>query len=154
MGIHYFKASQTVHAPMDKVWDFFSSPANLKIITPPEMKFTIISEVSSEKIFPGQMIEYYVTPVWNMRVKWITKISDVRTNEFFSDEQLKGPYKCWEHKHFFKEIEGGIEMLDEVKYDIGYGMVGDKLLHSFIRRKIETIFSFRNKKITEIFPTQ
>jgi len=154
MGIHYFKTSQFIPAPIDLVWDFFSSPGNLKIITPPDLKFSIISELSPENILKGQQIEYYVTPIWHMRVKWVTKISDVREKEYFVDEQLRGPYKLWQHKHFFNQTAGGMEMNDEISYDIGYGKMGDLLLLPIIRRKIEKIFSFRRKKIAEIFPIQ
>ena len=150
MSIHTFKATQLIPTTLNQAWDFFSSPRNLALITPPQMNFNITSTLTSEKIFPGQLIAYDVTPLWNMRVKWISEIKDLREPVYFVDEQRKGPYKLWRHRHFFTEVVGGIEMADEINYEIGYGIIGS-MMHSKVRNRIEQIFDYRRKKIAQIF---
>ena len=67
------------------------------------------------------------------------------------DEQRFGPYNFWHHKHFLKEISGGIEMEDIVHYKVPMGILG-QLAHPFlVKPKLDEIFAFRRKKLVELF---
>ena len=105
-------------------WDFFSTPENLARITPPELGFEILTEVKGKKISDGMHIEYYVRPLLGLRLKWITRIDSVQEPKYFVDTQLKGPYKLWEHKHTFVPTPHGVNMIDEVKYAMPFGILG------------------------------
>jgi ligand-binding SRPBCC domain-containing protein len=152
MSIHTFTASQFIPSPVKTVWDFFSSPANLSLITPPEMKFKILSDQTAS-IYNGQRIRYKVSPFSGLTVNWVTEIVDVDAHHSFTDIQSKGPYKIWRHRHVFYEEANGTRMTDEVNYEIGYGPFGNMLL-PLIKKRIETIFDYRKTKIIELFPHQ
>jgi ligand-binding SRPBCC domain-containing protein len=67
---------QNVPVSVDEAWEFFSSPANLSKITPPEMNFTITSRREEDlKMFPGMIITYKVTPLKGIRLNWVTETS-------------------------------------------------------------------------------
>src|ERR1700749_2059356 len=116
MAVHSLKAVQRIPAPLQTVWDFFSSPSNLQTITPAALKFNVISKHHGEQIYAGQIIEYKLKPLFGIPIYWMTEITHVKEKEFFADEQRKGPYKLWHHQHHFKEIPGGVEMTDIVHY--------------------------------------
>ena len=98
-------------------------------------------------MFPGQIIQYIVTPVLGIKTKWVTEITHVRDKEYFVDEQRFGPYTLWHHKHFIKAIDGGVEMEDIIDYKVPMGILG-RLTHPFIvKPKLEEIFSYRTKKV-------
>ena len=102
-------------------------------------------------MFPGQIIEYIVTPVLGIKTKWVTEITHVQESKYFVDEQRFGPYALWHHKHFVKEIEGGVEMEDIVHYKLPLGFIGE-LAHPFlVKPKLDEIFSYRTKKLEELF---
>ncbi len=133
-----------------EAWDFLSNPKNLKAITPSYMGFHIVSG-ADRAMYAGQIIVYKVTPVLGIKTNWVTEITHVIENEYFVDEQRFGPYSLWHHKHFIKEIPGGIEMEDIIDYKIPFGILG-KLLHPFlVKPKLEEIFEYRRKKLIEIF---
>lgn len=136
---------------MATLWDFMSSPANLAKITPAYMGFHILSDVASTKMFPGQVIEYYVTPVAGIKMHWATEITHVKDKEYFVDEQRFGPYSFWHHKHFLKEVPGGIEMTDILHYKIPFGFLGKIVNSLFIKHKIKEIFDYRYNKLEELF---
>lgn len=141
---------QFVPTDLQTCWDFFSSPKNLKTITPPYMGFDVLTEIP-EKMYEGLMIEYRVTPLLGIPMNWITEIKYVHDHKFFVDEQRKGPYKIWHHEHHFKAVDGGVEMLDIVSYELPLGFLG-KLAHPLIvKNKLEEIFAYRFKKVEEIF---
>jgi len=88
-----------------------------------------------------------------MPLDWMTEITKIRETFFFIDEQSHGPYKVWHHEHWFKEVEQGVEMLDRVNYVLPFGPLG-KLVHALIvKRQLQQIFAYRNKRMTEIFGT-
>jgi ligand-binding SRPBCC domain-containing protein len=148
--MYQLKRTQFVKTDLQTCWDFFSSPKNLKEITPDYMGFDILVDVP-EKMYEGLMIEYIVKPLLGIPMTWITEIKYVHDKEFFVDEQRKGPYKIWHHEHHFKEVEGGVEMIDIVSYEIPLGVLG-KIAHPiFVKNKLDEIFNYRFKKVEEIF---
>ncbi len=137
---------------IDKAWDFFSSPRNLAKITPEHMGFIITSKFNDEKMYPGMLITYKVSPLLGIQMDWCTEITHVIDKKYFVDEQRFGPYAMWHHQHHFKVVEGGIEMTDIVNYAIPLGFLGRMMNSIIISNEIEKIFSYREKKIKELFP--
>ena len=149
--LHTLQTKQFIKSDIQTVWDFMSSPENLAKITPPYMGFKILTDLNNSKMYPGQIIEYYVTPVAGIKMHWVTEITHVKNLEFFVDEQRFGPYSFWHHKHFLKQVDGGIEMTDIVHYKAPFGIIGKIANALFIGKKIKEIFDFRYKKLEEIF---
>lgn len=136
---------------IDKAWDFFSSPRNLAKITPEHMGFIITSKFNDEKMYPGMLITYKVSPLLGIQMDWCTEITHVIDKKYFVDEQRFGPYSMWHHQHHFKQVEGGIEMTDIVNYAVPMGFLGRMMNSIMISNEIEKIFSYREKKIAELF---
>ena len=150
MKIYTLKTIQNLPVSLEEAWDFFSSPHDLKTITPDYMGFDIISG-GDRKMFSGQIIQYMVAPVAGIKTKWVTEITHVKEKEFFVDEQRFGPYALWHHKHFFKEIPGGVEIEDVVDYKLPLGFLG-RMVHPWIvEPKLKEIFDFRREKLNELF---
>ncbi|NNC83181.1 MAG: SRPBCC family protein [Flavobacteriales bacterium] len=137
---------------LEQAWDFFSSPKNLKTITPPYMGFEIRSDLS-ERMYPGQIITYTVRPLLGIGMTWVTEIKHVEEGRMFVDEQRFGPYALWHHKHFFEEIDGGIHMTDIVDYKLPVGFFGRWLEPVLVRPKLKEIFDYRTSKLNELFGT-
>ncbi|MEI8116299.1 MAG: SRPBCC family protein [Flavobacteriia bacterium] len=151
--MYQLKSTQFIPASIETCWDYFSSPNNLKEITPKNMGFIIKTDLPG-KMYEGMMIEYIVTPLLGIPMNWITEIKAVKEGVFFIDEQRKGPYKIWHHEHHFKAVDGGVEMTDIVSYEVPFGILG-KLVHPLIvRPKLEQIFKYRTKRVEEIFPNK
>ena len=148
--MYQFKTTQKLNISINEAWNFLSNPKNLKDITPEYMRFDIISG-DDKKMFPGQIIEYILTPVFNIPFKWVTEITHVKQKKYFVDEQRFGPYSFWHHKHFIKEVEGGVIMEDIVHYKLPLGIIGRLAHRLFVRNKVEEIFSFRRKKLDSLF---
>jgi ligand-binding SRPBCC domain-containing protein len=150
--LHTLKTNQFVKTDMETIWDFISSPKNLSRITPSYMGFNIISdEEDIQKMYAGQLIEYYVTPILGLKMHWVTEITHVEYLNYFIDEQRFGPYKLWHHQHFLKKVEGGVEMIDIVHYKIPFGFIGKIANTLFVKAKLKKIFDFRYQKIEELF---
>ncbi len=153
MAVHSLRTEQRLPVDLKQAWDFFSSPANLSVITPSKMDFRIISKHHGDKMYPGQLIEYTVKPVLGVPLYWMTEITHVEPQRFFVDEQRYGPYSLWHHQHHFREIDGGVEMTDIVHYKIPLGWLGDIANTLFVKKQLAEIFHYRFKKVEELFGT-
>ena len=92
MKLFRFETEQVIPAPLDEVWEFFSSPVNLKTITPPYMGFDILTPVPP-KMEAGLILAYTVRPLFHITGTWVTEITHVDAPRFFVDEQRFGPRK-------------------------------------------------------------
>jgi ligand-binding SRPBCC domain-containing protein len=150
MKIFKLKYSQKLPISLNEAWDFLSSPNNLELITPKSMDFNI-TDWDRKKAYPGQIIRYTVKPILGIKINWVTEITHVRAKEYFVDEQRFGPYSFWHHKHFIKEIEGGVIMEDVIHYKPPFGLIGVLLNFLFINSKLNSIFKHRELELIKTF---
>ncbi len=150
MKIYNKSSKLNLPITIDEAWTFFSNPVNLKTITPEYMGF-IIESGADRPLYAGQIIQYIVTPILGIKTKWVSEITHVVDKKYFVDEQRFGPYALWHHKHFIKEIPGGVEMEDIIDYKVPLGILG-QLVHPFlVKPKLDEIFEYREKKLIELF---
>lgn len=100
------------------------------------------------------IITYLVSPLFGIRLRWMTEIIHMKEKEYFVDEQRFGPYALWHHQHHFKEVEGGIVMTDIVNYAISYGFIGRMANSLIVKKKLEKVFRFREGVIRQLFDEQ
>lgn len=151
MAFYQLRTEQKIPASIDEIWDFISSPKNLKRITPDYMGFDITSKNLPEKMYPGMIISYIVTPVLGIKTTWVTEITHVRDKEYFVDEQRIGPYNMWHHEHTIKPIDGGVIMNDIITYQPPFGVLGAIANSLLIKKQLKSIFDYREQAIIEIF---
>ena len=151
MAYYQFKNKQRIPATIDQAWEFISSPANLKRITPDYMGFDISTTGLPDKMYPGMVIGYKVSPLLGIKMSWLTEITQVVDKKFFIDEQRIGPYKIWHHQHKLESIEGGVLMSDIVTYAPPAGFLGAIANTLIIRNKLREIFEYRKTSLNEIF---
>ena len=149
--IYQFKTKQLLKSDLETVWDFVSSPRNLKKITPPYMGFDITSKDLPLKMYPGMIISYKVSPLLSIPTTWVTEITQVEKQKFFIDEQRVGPYTMWHHQHFLEETKDGILMTDIVTYKPPFGILGSIANSLFIKKKLKSIFDYRFVALEKIF---
>ena len=148
---HELYREQQLNCDLQTAWDFFSSPMNLPKITPKDMAFTVLSEQKSNKIFEGMIIDYTVSPLLGIPLKWKTRITSVIPNKSFTDFQEKGPYKLWNHHHEFIPNEKGVLMIDKVDYELPFGLLGNIAHALFVKKKLEKIFNYRFQILENLF---
>jgi len=150
MKIYTLHKKQQLPITLEKAWEFLSNPKNLAIITPDYMSFNIMSEID-RPLYTGQIIQYIVTPLLGIKTKWVSEITHIEEKKYFVDEQMYGPYALWHHKHFVKEIEGGVELEDIIDYKVPLGILG-QFVHPFlVKPKLEEIFNYRQEKLVALF---
>jgi len=151
MSLCTFETSQKFPTSVIQIWDFISSPRNLRNITPERMDFEIITKNLPEKMYPGMIIAYRIKPFLGIKKTWVSEITQIKVPEYFVDVQQIGPYKFWHHQHMLKSIPGGVLMVDLVNYKPPFGIIGSVANALFIRKMLKNIFIYRKLKLEKIF---
>ncbi len=151
MPLYQFKKEQKVNTSLEELWNFISSPANLKEITPDYMGFNITSQDIPDKMYAGMIISYKVSPLFGINTTWVTEITQVRDQQYFVDEQRVGPYTIWHHQHILEPISNGVLMKDIVSYKPPFGFLGAIANSLIIKSKLNEIFDYRTIAVEKRF---
>lgn len=151
MKVYQLKRVQQLNTSIHEAWEFFSSPKNLKTITPDYLGFKITSDLGDGKMYTGQIITYHVRPIAGIKLNWATEITHVEKPYSFIDVQLEGPYKIWHHQHHFTENANGVLMEDIVTYALPWYSLGDISNKLIVRKKLEEIFNYRYEAAEKLF---
>jgi ligand-binding SRPBCC domain-containing protein len=146
MTTHIFTTSMTLPLPRKEVFAFFAEAGNLERITPPELQFRILTP-QPIVIQEGTLIDYQLS-LFGVPMKWQTLIARWEPDDVFEDRQLRGPYKRWEHTHWFYDHGNTTEIEDVVRYEVPFGPLG-MAFHPLVRLQIQRIFAHREKAVCE-----
>lgn len=141
-----FEDELWVARPLEVVFGFFADAGNLEAITPPWLRFEILTP-RPIAMRAGALIDYRLR-VRGVPLRWRTEITAWEPPHFFVDEQLRGPYRLWVHEHRFRAVRGGTAVLDHVRYRVPGGRLVSWL---FVRRDVERIFAFRRQLLQARF---
>lgn len=143
--LHRLEREQFLPRPPDEAFEFFSDAHNLEAITPPSLRFRIVTPGPIE-MREGTLIEYRLR-LRGLPLRWLTRIDAWEPGRRFVDRQLHGPYRVWHHTHSFEPAGGGTMMRDVVRYALPLGAVGGLVNLLAVRRELDHIFDFRREAI-------
>jgi ligand-binding SRPBCC domain-containing protein len=149
MRTYILEREQIIERPRAETFAFFADALNLERITPPFLRFRIITPLPIE-MGAGTEIEYRLR-LFGVRFRWLTVIDQWRPEEKFVDIQLSGPYSLWHHTHIFEKLgRARTLMRDRVLYQIPYGLAGTLAHRAFVRKTLDLIFDYRTAMISRL----
>ena len=138
---------QVVPRTVDETFAFFATPANLEALTPPWLRFRIVS--APAELEAGSRLRYRLR-LFGVPIRWLTEITAWHPPRGFTDLQLAGPYPLWEHSHRFTAVEGGTEVYDVVRYRVSGGPLAPLVDRLLVARWLRDIFDYRRDRLTEL----
>jgi ligand-binding SRPBCC domain-containing protein len=152
--IHTLHQSQTLPIPASAAWDFFSNPANLARLTPPDLPMRRPGGDQIAPVFPGQMLWFQIQLAPFIWKTWLTHITHVDPGVSFIDEQRTGPYHLWRHRHLITPLsETSCEITDTIHYALPFQPFGELAHPILVRPMLQKIFTYRRQALMHLFPT-
>ncbi|MEM7205188.1 MAG: SRPBCC family protein [Planctomycetota bacterium] len=149
MRFHRLTSDIWVPRPIEAVFGFFADATNLEQLTPPWLRFRILTPMPVE-MREGTLIDYRIR-LHGVPLRWQTEISAWEPPFRFVDEQRRGPYRLWRHEHFFTAIDGGTAIRDEVRF-VSPGGILEPLIHRcLVRGDVQRIFEYRQARLGVCF---
>ena len=146
---HILTRELWVARPLDEVFEFFADAKNLAVITPPWLDFKIVTPAPI-RMEVGTNILYRIR--WHgLPMRWTTRITRWEPPMAFTDVQISGPYRLWQHSHRFAAERGGTRVTDEVRYTLPFGWLGLAVHAIAVKRSLRQIFDYRMARIAELF---
>ena len=135
--------SQVVPVDVDEAFAFYADAWNLEAITPPWLRFRILE--APRALERGSLLVYRLR-LFGLPIRWSTEIVEWRPPFGFTDVQLTGPYRRWEHTHQLKRVDGGTEIRDHVVYRLPYEPFTGVLAPVTVRPWLTAIFDYRARQ--------
>jgi ligand-binding SRPBCC domain-containing protein len=145
---HLLQREQLVRRGLDEVFEFFSRARNLQALTPPWLRFEVLTPEPIE-MHLGTIIDYRLR-VHGLPLRWRSRIEEWQPGRMFVDRQLRGPYRLWHHTHRFEPHAQGTLVSDRVRYAIPLGPLGQFAHTAFVHRDLERVFDFRRAAVTRL----
>lgn len=151
-GAYRLIAEQTLYCKSKDLWSFISSPKNLSLITPENLKFDVLNTKISHKIYDGMEISYQVSPFLGYAVGWKSRIEGIKEGEEFTDVQIEGPFTLWKHRHLIeKSGKNELIMYDYIDYELPLGKIGQLIGDFPVKKRLREIFEYRREKLDLFF---
>jgi len=149
MRVHTLEREQRLARPPDEVFAFFADARNLEAITPPMLRFRVLTPDPIE-MRAGTFLRYRLR-LHGVPIGWDTEIAEWEPPRRFVDVQRRGPYALWHHTHTFApDGDGRTVMRDVVRYAIGFGPLGGLAHAVVVRRDLARIFDFRAQAVASL----
>jgi ligand-binding SRPBCC domain-containing protein len=145
-GVYRLKTAMVLPANIEQVFAFFAAAENLEAITPPWLKFKIVTP-GPLHLQQGSLIDYRLR-LRGVPIRWQSEIAVWEPPHRFVDRQVRGPYLLWHHEHRFSSHAQGTLCEDEVDYAVPGGRLVHQLL---VRRDLLKIFAYRAQRLREEF---
>lgn len=142
---HDLTRETEIACEIEELFPFFAEAENLEAITPPWLRFKILSPLPIE-MREGALIRYRIR-LHGIPISWTTKITAWEPPTRFVDEQQSGPFRSWIHEHTFEEKNGRTIARDHVMYEVPGGALINRLL---VRPDLEKIFDYRQEVLRSL----
>jgi len=142
-----FESTRFVPLPLDTVTAFFAEPSNLERLMPRWLRFRLVE--APAEMGKGSLLRYRAAPL-GLPVTWVAQIAVWEPPLLFADVQRRGPYRAWEHTHWFSAVAGGTEIRDRVRYRLRGGPLAplvDRLGH---RALLQRLFDYRMERLSAL----
>jgi len=165
-----FETRQWVPYPVEFVFAFFADPRNLPRLMsealgtrieelrlmPPQTE-AVGTQLLADRVASGKGSEIWISfrpaPFLPVRLHWLARITEFDWNNHFKDEQVRGPFSTFRHRHGTlpetRDGQAGTLVTDEIDYALPFGPL-DRLVIPLVQRQLRRSFAQRQKRLPQM----
>jgi len=142
-----FRYSSWFDAPVDEVFAFHEHPKALRRLTPPNQRLDVLQQTNGIQEGSRVVIRAYLGFI---PIQWHARHTVYEKDQLFVDEQVRGPFHRWVHRHEFSPESGGTRLTDSISYSMKGGDVAEFFAGWFVNWQLRNMFKWRHK-VTKMF---
>lgn len=140
MATHRFELATELPFPADVVWQWHTRPGALERLTPPWEPVRVLERRGD--LTRGTVV--LELPLGPFRQRWVARHLAGEPGKYFVDQQVQGPFARWMHTHRFEPVgPDRCRYVDQVEYDLPYGIAGEMAAGS-VERRLKRSFRYRH----------
>lgn len=144
--MNIYEKTSLIKCDIQDLFDFHLDVANLKAISPKNIKVRLLNENFVPKegaVLKLKTVKNFIPIIWEV------EIDTLDAPNLLVDVAQKSPFKSWKHSHIFTQIdENTCELKDIVEYSLPFGILGS-LFDFVIQYELESMFVFRHQVTKE-----
>jgi ligand-binding SRPBCC domain-containing protein len=141
-----------INAPIKRCFDL-SRSIDLHMLSTSRTNEKAIEGRTKGLVEEGDTVTWEATHL-GIRQKLGSKISVVRSPDYFTDEMIFGAFKRFHHEHIFEEKDGKTMMTDKFDYTSPLGIIGKMVDIMFLTAYMKRFLTERNALIKEFAETE
>ena len=143
-----FEAEVSLSCTCEAAFEFLVRPDNILKILPPDSGVNYLNVPQRFEL--GSIVEFELTGIGPVQ-RVVHEIVEFNQPRSFTERQIKGPLKSFEHWHVVEENENGeIRILDRVEFLPPGGLAGFLVTESRILETLQRGFEYRHRELKRI----
>jgi ligand-binding SRPBCC domain-containing protein len=134
-----------IAAPAKRVFDL-SRNISVHKVSMEQTGEKVIGGITSGLIKQDETVTWQARHLFKTRV-FTSRITEMLPFEKFTDKMVKGDFKSFEHEHHFKPIQNGTLLIDILRFETPYGLIGKLVNKFYLVKYIEKLIRMRNDVI-------
>ncbi len=134
--------------PPADVFDFLTRPAQTILLAPPEMSLRLIE--APERLSLGAQV-VIAGKRWGVSHRSTLEVTAFEAGKLLVEEQRRGPFRSWKLTQTLEEVAGGTRLTAVIDFEPPGGILGLTVTESSLRRELDTLFTYRAARLTELF---
>lgn len=135
-----FRFTTKLPVSVEQAYAYHSRPGALQRLLPPWQDVDIID--SPGTIVPGTRVKIRLR-AGVFKKNFIAHHTDNVVNSMFRDIQEQGPFRLWEHSHYFESLADGCVIHDQVEYSLPLHPFLPACIKNMVRRELTKTFEHR-----------
>jgi ligand-binding SRPBCC domain-containing protein len=143
-----YTATFEITRPVPDLFAFFSKPRNLVLLAPADLNLELLTgpdimQQGARLVWKGRR--------WGISQQIIQEVATFDHEKLIALEQKQGPFARWFHAHQFEATDAGTRIIEKIEFEPPGGMLGFVVTANTIRKDLDKLLAFREKKLKEIF---
>src|SRR6476469_6704091 len=138
----HFTARSVIRTTPEQLFAFHELPDAFLRLLPPGEKIRVIQIAPSLEAGGRTIVEIRIGLVYIRFESLHTAYDPPRS---FEDQQVRGPFRSWRHRHFVEPHPEGAMLIDDIEYTPPFGFVGRAVDGIVIKPRLRKVFAFRHR---------
>jgi len=141
-----FIARSVIRTNAEALFAFHELPDAFLRLLPPGEKIRVVQTAPSLEIGNRTIVDIRIGFLY---VRFESLHTAYDPPHSFEDQQVRGPFRSWRHRHIVERHPDGAILIDDIEYTPPFGLLGRAFDPIVIKPRLRKVFAFRHRVTRE-----